>query len=128
MSPRTRTLALAFGALLLTFGATGCEVEDRSADARIHWSFAGMDCRAANVAIVQVIMDPYEGGTYADSGALRCEEGSVRFYDLDRGLYRVRVLGFRPSGGYASWDADVDYKLYRGFNEATIDLVPSGSL
>ncbi len=127
-STRSRPL-LAVGAALLalSLGAQGCVVYDRSSDVQLHWSFAGFDCYEAEVELVQVILDASDGGTYADSGVVDCRDGSVEFRDIDRGWYRVIARGFPRGGGRATWALDSDLKVHGGFNEFTLDMVPSGS-
>jgi len=107
-------------ALALTLSA--CHVDDE-AELEAFWTFDGLGCRAAGVKYVEVILEDVHGFVY-ESGLVRCEEGSVFFDDLPRGLYWIEAYGYPSSRSGFTWEFGRHVRLYRGYNEVTLDLVP----
>jgi len=107
-------------ALALTLSA--CHIDDE-AELEAYWTFNGLGCRAAGVKYVEVILEDVHGFVY-ESGRVRCDAGSVFFDDLPRGLYWIEAYGYPSSRSGFTWELGRRIRLYKGYNEVTLDLWP----
>ncbi|AKU90340.1 hypothetical protein [Vulgatibacter incomptus] len=110
----------------LAMGLSGCIHYDDGADSRMYWTFAGRDCGRAGVDTVQIFIESRDGYVY-DSAIVACERGYVDFYDLPSGDVWVTALGFDRRGAYATWDFYRNIRMHHGYNELTLELIPSGA-
>lgn len=101
---------------------TGCHFYE--ADLETHWTFEGLGCHAADVRYVEIVLEDHDGYLH-ETGLIPCREGSVLFTDLPEGRARIWAWGYRSTRGGYSWKLHRRIRIYEGYNEMTLDLVPA---
>lgn len=106
----------------------GCLVENHHhhdyADVEAYWSFEGYGCSSAGVRYVEVLIEDVRGIIH-ETGLVPCRDAPAFFDDLRPGSHWISAYAYPNGSSPPTWELHRKVRLYRGYNELTLDLTPA---